>query len=177
MSQELYDSLLNGHQGLMNGALRDVILPGILGKETDDMLYWIGKDIARQFPVATNDELVLLTDQLGFGDLILEKKDDTSQQWRLTGPIVQERITRQKETTSFGLETGFLAQEIEFQVNTIAEAEIVERKKDSITILVKNDPTSDADSERTELVTFMHPHARQVAAESPKQRKGKNKRK
>ena len=42
MSQKRYDQLLASHQGLMNGTLRDVILPSILGKEADDMLYWIG---------------------------------------------------------------------------------------------------------------------------------------
>lgn len=168
MSQEQYDSLLNGHQGLMNGALRDIILPAILGKESDEMLYWIGKDIAREFPVATKDELIMLSQQLGFGKLVLEKHSATSQQWKLTGPIVQERIARNHEMTSFGLETGFLAQEIEFQVNTIAEAEIIERKKDGVTILVKNDPTVDADSKRTELITFMHPHQRQTATANSK---------
>lgn len=157
MSQELYNSLLAGHQGITNGAMRDVILPAILGKEADEMLYWIGKDVAREFPVQTNDELILLTKQLGFGNLALKKKTATSQEWQLTGPIVRERIERRKEQTSFGLETGFLAQEIEFQVNSVAEAEIIERSKDTVTILVKNDPSSEADSERTELVTFIHP--------------------
>lgn len=47
MSQKLYDELINSPQGLVNGTLRDVILPAILGKETDEMLYWIGKDLAR----------------------------------------------------------------------------------------------------------------------------------
>ena len=61
MSQKLYDSLLNSHRGLMNGSLRDVILPAILGKETDEMLYWIGKDIARQFPVGSLEDLQLIT--------------------------------------------------------------------------------------------------------------------
>ena len=174
MSQELYNSLLAGHQGITNGAMRDVILPAILGKEADEMLYWIGKDIAREFPVQTNDELVLLTRQLGFGDLSLQKKNATSQEWQLAGPIVSERINRKKEQTSFGLETGFLAQEIEFQVNSVAEAEIIERHKDAITILVKNDPSSDADSERTELVTFILP---QQSAPHPQPNKTRRHRK
>ena len=104
MSQKLYDSLLNSHRGLMNGSLRDVILPAILGKETDEMLYWIGKDIARQFPVGSLEDLQLITKQLGFGELSLQKKTATSQQWKLSGPIVQERIKQNGEQTSFGLE-------------------------------------------------------------------------
>ena len=31
MSQKLYDELLNSPQGLINGTLRDVIIPSILG--------------------------------------------------------------------------------------------------------------------------------------------------
>ena len=53
MSQKLYNQLIAGHQGLGAGTMRDVILPAILGKETDEMLYWIGKDLARVYPVAT----------------------------------------------------------------------------------------------------------------------------
>ena len=156
MSQERYDQLLHSHQGLVNGTLRDVILPAILGKETDDMLYWIGKDLARQYPVATHDDLVVLTHQLGLGDLTLQRHDKISQVWRLAGPIVSERIQRDKEQTSFGLECGFLAQQIEFQLGTVAEARVNDRHHDSIDIMVQNDPTTDADNERSELVTFIH---------------------
>lgn len=168
MSQKLYDSLLNSQRGLMNGSLRDVILPAILGKETDEMLYWIGKDIARQFPVGSLEDLQLITNQLGFGELTLQKKTATSQLWKLSGPIVQERIKQNGEQTSFGLETGFIAQEIEFQLMTIVEAEISERKKDCIFITVKNDPQSKADSERTELITFLDLHNHQAKTEEKK---------
>lgn len=163
MSQKLYDSLLNSKRGLANGSLRDVILPAILGKETDEMLYWIGKDIARQFPVGSIDDLQLITNQLGFGDLSLQKKSATSQLWKLSGTIVQERINQSGEQTSFGLEMGFLAQEIEFQLMTVAEAEISELKKNCVLIEVKNDPQSNADNERTELVTFLDLHNHQPA--------------
>ncbi|MBU3829371.1 MAG: YslB family protein [Candidatus Limosilactobacillus merdavium] len=177
MSQKLYDSLLNSNRGLMNGSLRDVILPAILGKETDEMLYWIGKDVARQFPVGSLEDLQLITSQLGFGELSLQKKTATSQLWRLGGQIVQERIAQNDEQTSFGLELGFIAQEIEFQLMTISEAEIIERKKDSILIKVKSDPQSDADSERTELVTFLDLHNHQSTDDKPKKDKKSKKKK
>lgn len=182
MSQKLYDSLLNSHRGLMNGSLRDVILPAILGKETDEMLYWIGKDVARQFPVNSPEDLQLITSQLGFGELSLQKKTATSQLWKLAGPIVQERIAQNDEQTSFGLETGFLAQEIEFQLMTVAEAEVSELKKDAVFIEVKNDPQSDADSERTELVTFLDLHHDQeddskASAEQPQKKRKSRKEK
>ncbi|MBD5806425.1 YslB family protein [Limosilactobacillus walteri] len=155
MSQKLYNQLLAGHQGLATGTMRDVILPAILGKETDEMLYWIGKDLARVYPVATSADLVYLTNQLGFGRLVLRKKSNTTQLWRLSGVIVKERIQRDEEETSFGLECGFLAQEIEFQLGTVAEAKIFDRHRDYVDILVQNDPQNTADNERSEMVTFI----------------------
>ncbi len=170
MSQKRYDQLLHSHQGLANGTLRDIILPAILGKEADDMLYWIGKDLAQQYPVATHDDLVILTQQLGFGDLTLQRHDKVSQIWRLGGPIVNERIQRGGEQTSFGLECGFLAQEIEFQLGTVAEAKINDRHHETVDILVQNDPKTDADDERSELITFIH-----VASPKKKQTNKKKK--
>lgn len=156
MSQKLYDELINSPQGLVNGTLRDVILPAILGKETDEMLYWIGKDLARQYPVASPAELITLTHQLGLGELTLEKHSPTSQLWRLGGPIVAGRIKKDDEETSFGLECGFLAQEIEFQLGTVVEAKINDRHHDAVNILLENDPKTDSNSERAELATFIH---------------------
>ncbi len=155
MSQKLYNQLIAGHQGLGAGTMRDVILPAILGKETDEMLYWIGKDLARVYPVATTEDLVYLTNQLDFGRLALRKKSNTSQIWRLSGVIVKERIQRDEEETSFGLECGFLAQEVEFQLGTVAEAKIFDRHRDYVDILIQNDPQSSADNERSEMVTFI----------------------
>lgn len=155
MSQKRYDELIHSQQGLINGSLRDVILPAILGKETDEMLYWIGKDLAREYPVATSDDLIILTHQLGLGDLKREHKNATSQLWRLGGPIVAERIHHNEEQTSFGLECGFLAQEIEFQLGTVAEAKINDRHHDHVNIIIQNDPQNSADDERSELVTFI----------------------
>jgi hypothetical protein len=156
MSQKLYDQLINSPQGLNTGTLRDVILPAILGKETDEMLYWIGKDLARQYPVATTNDLVTLTQQLAFGELTLLKKTATSQIWRLGGPVIVNRVSRDDEETSFGLECGFLAQEVEFQLNTIVEAKVNDRHHDYVEILLENDPQTKSSSERNELVTFIH---------------------
>lgn len=158
MSQQLYDELLKSPQGLINGTLRDVIIPAILGKETDEMLYWIGKDLARQYPVASPEDLITLTHQLGLGDLTLQRKNKTSQLWQLGGPIVAGRIKKDEENTSFGLECGYLAQEIEFQLGTVVEGRISARHHNFIEILLKNDPQTNSTTERTELATFIQVH-------------------
>lgn len=174
MSQKRYDELLHSKQGLINGSLRDVILPAILGKECDEMLYWIGKDLAREYPVATFDDLAILTHQLGLGDIKMERQSNTSRILRLGGPIVAERIHRDEEQTSFGLECGFLAQEFEFQLGTVAEAKIHEQRHDHVDILVQNDPQSGATDERSELANFIQveaPAAQQTTKSKEKHKK------
>lgn len=162
MSQKTYDRLIHSHRGIIAGTMRDVILPAILGKETDGILYWIGKDLAREYPVATIDDLITLTEQLGMGTLKLRRHNATQHIWRLSGPIVEERLAVDKEETSFSLESGFLAQELEFQLGAITEAEVIEHRRSYVEILAQNDPKSDVDSERTELaefITIQHPQS------------------
>lgn len=157
MTQKRYDQLIHGQRGLANATLRDVIIPALLGSETDGILYWIGKDLAREYPVATTAELITLTRQLGFGDLTLKKHSATRQVYELAGPLVAERIALDKEKTSFTLEAGFLAQECEFQLGQVAEAAVSERGRRTIQLLVQNDPVDGAAPERGELATFIHP--------------------
>ncbi len=140
MSQKVYDQLIHSHRGLMNGAIRDVLLPAILGSETDGISYWIGKDLARAFPVASADELITLTRQLGLAHVTLRKNDNHQRIFLLDGPIVAERIAEHHEQTSFQLEAGFLAMETEFQVGAPAEAEVVGRRRTSVEVLVQFDP-------------------------------------
>lgn len=157
MTQKLYDQLINSPRGMSTAAMRDVLLPLILGQETDGILYWIGKDLARQFPVATPTDLSLLTSQLGLGDLRLTSSHNTTMTWELSGPIVAERLALQKEATSFTLEAGFLAKQIEFQTSKVTEATVLEKKKDTVTILTESQAVTEEGE--VELVTFIQPQA------------------
>ena len=38
--------------------LRDALILKLLGDDSSGILYWAGKDLARQFPVASDDDLV-----------------------------------------------------------------------------------------------------------------------
>lgn len=49
--------------------IRDHVLPGILGKHEDDILYWAGKDVARKFPIFSVDELPDFFAEAGWGTL------------------------------------------------------------------------------------------------------------
>ena len=157
MTQTRYDHLINSHRGLGAATLRDIIIPALLGTETEGILYWIGKDLAREYPVATEEELIVLTNQLGMGELSLKKRSATQQIWELGGPIVNERLTLDKETTSFALEAGFLAQKYEYNWNRLAKAKTQDRGRHIATYLVQNVPQGTSDAERPEQVEFIHP--------------------
>ncbi|WP_295729928.1 YslB family protein [uncultured Limosilactobacillus sp.] len=155
MTQKRYDQLINSQRGFISATLRDVILPSILGKETDGILYWIGKDLAREFPVASIDDLVLLTKQLGLGNLQLTKEASLQRTFKLSGPLVEERLAIDKEQTSFTLEAGFIAQELEFQLGTITEAEVESVKHKEVRIFAQNDPQKLDETEDTEIASFI----------------------
>ena len=157
MTQKLYDQLINSPRGMSTAAMRDVLLPLILGQETDGILYWIGKDLARQFPVATPGDLSLLTHQLGLGDLRLTSSHNTTMTWELSGPVIAERLALQKEATSFTLEAGFLAKQVEFQTSKVTEATVLEKKKDTVVILTESQAVTEEGE--VELVTFIQPQA------------------
>ncbi|WP_367341932.1 YslB family protein [Limosilactobacillus sp.] len=173
MSQESYNRFINSQRGLISSTIRDVLLPAMLGKETNGISYWIGKDIAREYPVASVDDLITLTNQLGFGELSLRKENKNQQLYRLSGPIVSERLGIDHEKVSFDLEAGFLAMETEFQVGAAAEAEIVDRRRASIDIMVQHDPVDKGDS-KAEIAQFIR---LQGTPDEPERDKGKKRKK
>lgn len=155
MTQKRYDQLINSQRGFVSATMRDVLLPAILGKETDGILYWIGKDLAREYPVQTIDDLTLLTTQLGLGDLKLVKDSNLQHTFELSGPIVEERLALDKEKTSFTLEAGFIAQELEFQLGTVTEAEVDSIRHKTVRIFAQNDPQKLSDQEETEIANYI----------------------
>lgn len=156
MSQKTYDRLINSPRGFANASMRDILLPLILGKETDGILYWIGKDLAREYPVATPEEITILARQLGFGDLTKDRQRNTTQYWQLRGPEVSDRLSVDDKTEdpSFSLESGFLAQELQFQLGTTTEARVQSIGRGTVDFITESDPAND--DEEQELVTFIH---------------------
>lgn len=93
-------------------ALRYIGLPEILGKEADSLLYFMGKNIARNIEIDSLETLILIFETFGWGklELIKEKKKelifhlmDDSIALKLNGPF----------HTDFRLESGFLAEAIQ----------------------------------------------------------------
>ena len=130
--------------------LRDALIPKLLGDDSSGILYWAGKDLARQFPVASDDDLVTFFEQAGWGHLIIVNTSDDLITYELTG----EPVARRSATIAapdFMLETGFLAEQAVLRLNCVSEAKITfqnrMRLRISVTIdhhqpIVNHDPAT-----------------------------------
>lgn len=119
--------------------IRGHVLKNVLGKEAQQLLYWMGKQIAREYPLETLDTVYDFFQKAGWGNLTLEKQKSDELQFRLDGPFVEARLHHSDET-EYRLETGFLARQFEFQNKCITEAfEEIKWKKQYVLITVKWD--------------------------------------
>ncbi|WP_057755339.1 DUF2507 domain-containing protein [Weissella kandleri] len=103
--------------------LRDRLLPDLFTDDLSDISYWAGKSLAREMPLKGINAIIDFFASAGFGTLDIEQQKETSQKWSLTGDIVETRLFDQ-DTPDFYLEAGFLAQQIEQQIDASAEAEV-----------------------------------------------------
>lgn len=145
---------LNGSVSMFGYELiRDGLLPNLLGKDTEDILYWAGKELARQYPLEDFSAIVLFFKKAGFGTLTLTKEKNHQRIYTLTGEIVKTRI--EHAHPSFSLETGFLAEQIQLQEMLYAEAvSEVSIKAKEVTITLQWD-AKDTVSIETPLETFV----------------------
>ncbi|WP_051912520.1 YslB family protein [Carnobacterium funditum] len=119
--------------------LRDVLIPNLLRNETNEILYWAGKEIARQYPLCSIQDIILFFEKAGFGTLMLDKRDHHAIVYRLTGSFVESRIKAVK-TLSFNLEAGFLAEQIQQQESNYTEAFYeLDTKNLSVLLILKQD--------------------------------------
>ncbi|WP_243517302.1 YslB family protein [Priestia filamentosa] len=118
--------------------LRDIVLPDILGKEIDNISYWAGKNIARLYPQPSLADLQTFFIRAGWGTLTLKKEQRSSLEFELSGPSVERRL-HNKETCSFQLEAGFLAEQIQAQKGYTAEAEQWKKHRNKVVLSIVYD--------------------------------------
>lgn len=118
--------------------LRDHLLPTLLGKHEDDILYWLGKDLARNFPIFSIDELPVFFEEAGWGRLTIEKQTKDEAHYQLKNSSVL-----QISGGSCSLEAGFLAEQYQ-KLNGFLTECFGEKKpqEDHISFIVKWDPKS-----------------------------------
>lgn len=119
--------------------IRDILIPNILGKDTDDILYWAGKELARKFPLSTIEDMIAFFKNASFGHLSFEKEKKNYMQFILSGSLVSSRFKASTDP-SFKLEAGFIAEQLQMQTSRYTEAaEEIDKKKQLIIITAQWD--------------------------------------
>jgi hypothetical protein len=119
--------------------IRNDLLNDLLGKEQNDILYWAGKMIARKYPLATFEEIIEFFDQAGWGTLTVEEEKKQEVHLTLSSELITYR-NQQKKNVSYQLEAGFLAMQIQQQIDVIAETyEEHSKRGDKVKFQVKWD--------------------------------------
>src|SRR5690625_1266317 len=54
--------------------LRYISLPNLLGSETDTVLYFLGKELARSFHLESLEDIYIISEKLGWGKMELLKE-------------------------------------------------------------------------------------------------------
>ncbi|OIJ10335.1 hypothetical protein BKP35_14670 [Anaerobacillus arseniciselenatis] len=88
--------------------LKEDLLPDLLGKEHNSILYWAGKSLARKYPAPSFDDIILFFKKAGWGELLIVKEKRSEVIFELTSNLFND-----KKELSTPLEAGFLAQQVE----------------------------------------------------------------
>ncbi len=110
--------------------IRYIGLPDMLGQESDQILYVMGKNLARQAECMTIEEIQEFFQHVGWGELILSQEKRRGYLFELSGDIIKARLQTLKEI-DFHLESGFLAETI-YQISDKACESVAEINKDHI---------------------------------------------
>lgn len=89
--------------------LRQVSLPDLLGEDSSFMQYYMGKTLARKFPLNSMEEITSFFQDASFGTLQLVKEKKNEFTFQLTSPLITERF-QYAEPVNYRLEAGFLAE-------------------------------------------------------------------
>lgn len=84
---------------------RDHILPSVLGRHEEEILYWAGKELASTFPLFEMDEAPGFFREAGWGELTQESSDKREIVYILSPDPEQVK----KGARCFTVEAGFLA--------------------------------------------------------------------
>lgn len=92
--------------------LRYIGLPELLGTESETLLYFIGRNLARKMEITSFDDIYLIFDKLGWGRLELVKDRKNELTFHLMADSVAKRINS-PFPTEFRMEAGFLAEALQ----------------------------------------------------------------
>ncbi|MFC4556614.1 YslB family protein [Virgibacillus kekensis] len=110
ISVETLDKLHTSGAGY--DVLRYVGLPDLFGTESDTLLYFMGKNLARKLETRTIDDIVFFFDKMGWGKLDLYKEKKKGMTFHLMADAVVYRLNAPIDA-EFRLEAGFLAEAVQ----------------------------------------------------------------
>jgi predicted hydrocarbon binding protein len=113
--------------------LREDVLPDLLGKEHNIILYWAGKSLARKYPINTIEEIITFFQRAGWGELSLVKEKKSELTFELTSSLFEHKKNIVKP-----LEAGFLAEQVQNIMGYITETN-EDKKKQKVIFHVKWD--------------------------------------
>ncbi|MFJ7850519.1 YslB family protein [Peribacillus sp. NPDC097206] len=120
--------------------IRETLLNDILGKDSYQILYWAGKQLARKFPLNGDQELVAFFHNAGWGHLEIIKLSKSEMELSLSGEMVARRLDLYPDS-HFQLEAGFLAEQFTLQKRFISEAtEEIKRRAKKVDFTICWDP-------------------------------------
>lgn len=109
--------------------LRYLCLPEFLGSEKDNLLYYIGKNLARKLELTSLEDVQIVFDKLKWGHLDLIKNKRKKITFHLMSDEVVQRL-QASIPTDFRLEAGFLSEAI--QKVTERPCEVSEKVQEKI---------------------------------------------
>lgn len=110
ISLSLLDELHTSGAGY--DVLRYISLPDLFGAEADTLLYFMGKNLARNLDIKSLEDIYLAADKLGWGKLELVKEKKKSFTFQLMADAVFLRLQASFDV-DFRLEAGFMAEAIQ----------------------------------------------------------------
>ncbi|SFJ14719.1 Protein of unknown function [Halobacillus dabanensis] len=112
--------------------MRYYTLPDFLGKDAPYLLYYMGKNMARQTEIHSFEELYEFFQYMGWGDLTLVKEKKKEMNFILTGHIIEKRLNQKLFEIDFRLECGFLAEIIHNLTENTYECFEEKNKKENL---------------------------------------------
>ncbi|WP_047985023.1 YslB family protein [Ornithinibacillus californiensis] len=109
--------------------LRYISLPDLFGSESEALLYFMGRSLARKFNIQSMGDIIFFFEKIGWGRLELFKEKGNKLEFHLLSDAVVQRLAMPVDT-EFRLEAGFLAEAI--SILKRVECECVEEVRPKI---------------------------------------------
>lgn len=131
-------SLIDEFQATSTGhdILRYIVLPDLLGSNSENLLYFSGRSLARKFEIDSIEDIFYFYQKVSWGNLELLKEKKSEHTYLLMSDEIVKRI-QSDINVDFKLEAGFLAESIEMVTNRPCECfETINKRLFQVTFVI-----------------------------------------